>query len=163
MATSVTKADLIQRLTKRKISVPEFIFDGDSSATSGLATNVPSAKKAARNVQAAKRRKLARLMSDDQGTSSDDGEDDVPKKLLLAEQQKNAALCRKLAALRKEKDELQARHDRLEDHLLNKLGLSMPSPNYVFLKEFLEYLTKWEEHAKTTVGGFMSATTAEGL
>ncbi|XP_049515769.1 BEN domain-containing protein 5-like isoform X4 [Dermacentor silvarum] len=120
----VTKADLIQRLTKRKISVPEFIFDGDSSATSGLATNsqVPSAKKAARNVQAAKRRKLARLMSDDQGTSSDDGEDDVvPKKLLLAEQQKNAALCRKLAALRKEKDELQARHDRLEDHLLNKL------------------------------------------
>ncbi|XP_049518696.1 uncharacterized protein LOC119441532 [Dermacentor silvarum] len=120
----VTKADIIQRLTKQKISVPEFIFDGDSSATSGLATNsqVPSAKKAARNVQAAKRRKLARLMSDDQGTSSDDGEDDVvPKKLLLAEQQKNAALCRKLAALRKEKDELQARHDRLEDHLLNKL------------------------------------------
>lgn len=44
-----------------------------------------------------------------------------------------------------------------------KAGLSMPSPNYVFLKEFLEYLTKWEEHAKTTVGGFMSATTAEGL
>ncbi|XP_049524381.1 uncharacterized protein LOC119452576 isoform X2 [Dermacentor silvarum] len=120
----VTKADLIQRLTKRKISVPEFIFDGDSSATSGLATNsqVPSAKKAARNVQAAKRRNVARLMSDDQGTSSDDGEDDVvPKKLLLAEQQKNAALCRKLAALRKEKDELQARHDRLEDHFLNKL------------------------------------------
>ncbi|XP_065286040.1 BEN domain-containing protein 5-like [Dermacentor albipictus] len=126
----VTMADLIQRLTRRNMAIPELIFDVDSSAPSGLAANVRSAGKAARNARVAKRRRLAGIISDE-GTSSDEGDDDddsddddddvVPKKLLLEEKQKNAALCRKLAALRKEKDHLQARHDRLEDHFLNKL------------------------------------------
>ncbi|KAH6932810.1 hypothetical protein HPB50_009795 [Hyalomma asiaticum] len=49
-------------------------------------------------------------------------DDVVPKQLLLEEKKKNALLCKKLAVLRKEKEELQEWHDRLEDNLLNQLG-----------------------------------------
>ncbi|XP_040076523.1 uncharacterized protein LOC115310148 isoform X4 [Ixodes scapularis] len=44
-----------------------------------------------------------------------------------------------------------------------KAALYAGSPNYQFLKKFLEYLRKWESHAKSTVGGFLSSSTAEGL
>ncbi|KAK8776711.1 hypothetical protein V5799_029944 [Amblyomma americanum] len=51
------------------------------------------------------------------GSSSDDNV--LPKKL-LEERRKNAILLRRLKQVRKEKAELQARHDRIEDLFLNK-------------------------------------------
>lgn len=119
----LTKGDLIRRLVRRKIAIPDFIFDGDTSEAPRLVTHVPSAKKTAQYTKAAHQRKMAGMLSDRATSSDDDADDDVvPKKLLIEEQKKNATLCRKLAILRREKDELQARHDRLEDNLLNRLG-----------------------------------------
>ncbi|XP_077523027.1 uncharacterized protein LOC144133807 [Amblyomma americanum] len=116
MELGVTKADLIRRLARRKIPVPDFDFEESEPVATVSQENAVSAKDAANNVKTAKRQKLQELMD---GSSSDD--DVLPKKL-LEERRKNATLLRRLKQVRKEKAELQARHDRVEDIFLNKFG-----------------------------------------
>ncbi|XP_077507914.1 uncharacterized protein LOC144119061 [Amblyomma americanum] len=129
MELGVTKADLIRRLARRKIPVPDFDFEESEPVATVSQENAVSAKDAANNVKTAKRQKLQELMD---GSSSDD--DVLPKKL-LEERRKNATLLRRLKQVRKEKAELQARHDRVEDIFLNKFESWLAARCHLCLKE----------------------------
>ncbi|XP_064467921.1 uncharacterized protein LOC135378755 isoform X2 [Ornithodoros turicata] len=116
----LTQSDLVQRLSKRKIAVPDNIFEDTQHPIRGKTGKTVSAKTATRNALTARKRKLAEILSQEEDSSSSE-DDMVPKKLLLEEQKKVSVLRQKLNGLREKHEELQMRHGRLEDVLYNKL------------------------------------------
>ncbi|KAH9367160.1 hypothetical protein HPB48_006511 [Haemaphysalis longicornis] len=125
----VTQTDLVKRLAKRRIPVPDSIFEDGVSATEVMKKAV-SAKDAAAKVRAANKKKMQRLKQHSTSSSSDD-DSVVPRAVLLDEQRKSSVLKRKLTTLRQEYHELQVRYNSLQDRhgkleyvLLHKLGVS---------------------------------------